>query len=123
MKKNRKRLMAAFMAVLMVLTLVPTWLLGGIFATTAKADDDVTLGYTFKEADLSKDKSSSSAEIKDGDGIVYEVTAVKGKGEEFSIAGNTLKLKGDNNDKCDVYKDWFETEEAANQFIKDAKEA
>ena len=29
----------------------------------------------------------------------------------------------DNNDKCDVYKDWFETEEAANQFIKDAKEA
>lgn len=74
MKKNRKRLMAAFMAVLMVLTLVPTWLLGGIFATTAKADDDVTLGYTFKEADLSKDKSSSSAEIKDGDGIVYEVT-------------------------------------------------
>lgn len=94
MKKNRKRLMAAFMAVLMVLTLVPTWLLGGIFATTAKADDDVTLGYTFKEADLSKDKSSSSAEIKDGDGIVYEVTAVKGKGEEFSIAGNTLKLKG-----------------------------
>ena len=70
------------------------WLLGGIFATTAKADDDVTLGYTFKEADLSKDKSSSSAEIKDGDGIVYEVTAVKGKGEEFSIAGNTLKLKG-----------------------------
>ena len=93
MKKNRKRLMAAFMAVLMVLTLVPTWLLGGIFATTAKADDDVTLGYTFKEADLSKDKSSSSAEIKDGDGIVYEVTAVKGKGEEFSIAGNTLKLK------------------------------
>ena len=51
-------------------------------------------GYTFKEADLSKDKSSSSAEIKDGDGIVYEVTAVKGKGEEFSIAGNTLKLKG-----------------------------
>lgn len=94
MKKNRKRLMAAFMAVLMVLTLVPTWLLGGIFATTAYADDDVTLGYTFKEADLSKDKSSSSAEIKDGDGIVYEVTAVKGKGEEFSIAGNTLKLKG-----------------------------
>ena len=79
MKKNRKRLMAAFMAVLMVLTLVPTWLLGGIFATTAKADDDVTLGYTFKEADLSKDKSSSSAEIKDGDGIVYEVTAVKGR--------------------------------------------
>ena len=47
------------MAVLMVLTLVPTWLFGGIFATTAKADDDVTLGYTFKEADLSKDKSSS----------------------------------------------------------------
>lgn len=29
----------------------------------------------------------------------------------------------DNNDKCDVYKDWFETEEAANQVIKDAKEA
>lgn len=29
----------------------------------------------------------------------------------------------DNNDKCDVYKDWFETEEAANQFIKDTKEA
>ena len=29
----------------------------------------------------------------------------------------------DNNDKCDVYKDWFEKEEAANQFIKDAKEA
>ena len=29
----------------------------------------------------------------------------------------------DNNDKCDVYKDCFETEEAANQFIKDAKEA
>ena len=35
MKKNRKRLMAAFMAVLMVLTLVPTWLLGGIFATNS----------------------------------------------------------------------------------------
>lgn len=94
MKRNRKRLMAAFMAVLMVLTLVPTWLLGGVFATTAKADDNVTLGYTFKEADVSKDKKSSSAVIKDGDGTVYEVTAVKGNGAEFSIAGNTLKLKG-----------------------------
>lgn len=27
------------------------------------------------------------------------------------------------NDKCDVYKDWFETEKAANQFIKDTEEA
>lgn len=37
MKKNRKRIVAAFMTVLMALTLVPTWLLGGVFATTAKA--------------------------------------------------------------------------------------
>ncbi len=41
MKKNRKRIVAAFMTVLMALTLVPTWLLGGVFATTAKADDAV----------------------------------------------------------------------------------
>ena len=38
MKKNRKRIVAAFMTVLMALTLVPTWLLGGAFATTAKAE-------------------------------------------------------------------------------------
>ena len=39
MKKNRKRIVAAFMTVLMALTLVPTWLLGGVFTTTAKADE------------------------------------------------------------------------------------
>ena len=43
MKKNRKRIVAAFMTILMALTLVPTWLLGGVFATTAKADNTVEL--------------------------------------------------------------------------------
>lgn len=42
MKKNKKRILAAAMTVLMALTLIPTWLLGGIFATTAKAEGENT---------------------------------------------------------------------------------
>ena len=61
MKKNRKRIVAAFMTVLMALTLVPTWLLGGVFATTAKADEktysyDVTKDSNWKKAtNIAKD--------------------------------------------------------------------
>lgn len=113
MKKNRKRLMAAFMAVLMVLTLVPTWLLGGIFATTAKADDDVTLGYTFKEADLSKDKSSSSAEIKDGDATKVTVDvkdlAVNEKGPDVYYLLQRAKVAYGS----DATPDWTKAEEVS----------
>lgn len=61
MKKNRKRIVAAFMTVLMALTLVPTWLLGGVFATTAKADEksysyDVAKDTNWKKAtNIAKD--------------------------------------------------------------------
>ena len=61
MKKNRKRIVAAFMTVLMALTLVPTWLLGGVFTTTAKADEktysyDVTKDSNWKKAtNIAKD--------------------------------------------------------------------
>ena len=61
MKKNRKRIVAAFMTILMALTLVPTWLLGGVFTTTAKADEktysyDVTKDSNWKKnTNIAKD--------------------------------------------------------------------
>ena len=69
MKKNRKRIVAAFMTVLMALTLVPTWLLGGVFATTAKADDAVytatsgTIGDYFKLQNKVVDDAGNSAKV------------------------------------------------------------
>ena len=54
MKKNKKRIVAAFMTVLMALTLVPTWLLGGAFATTAKADGETQIKYDIQKAMLMK---------------------------------------------------------------------
>ena len=69
MKKNRKRIVAAFMTVLMSLTLVPTWLLGGVFATTAKADDAVytatsgTIGDYFKLQNKVVDDAGNSAKV------------------------------------------------------------
>lgn len=69
MKKNRKRIVAAFMTVLMALTLVPTWLLGGVFTTTAKADDAVytatsgTVGDYFKLQNRVVDDAGNSAKV------------------------------------------------------------
>lgn len=72
MKKNRKRILAAFMTVLMALTLVPTWLLGGAFATTAKADGKTSLSYKYSSSDAKtvEGKVVFSKELKDGDGTV-----------------------------------------------------
>ena len=72
MKKNKKRIVAAFMTVLMALTLVPTWLLGGAFATTAKADGKTSLSYKYSSSDAKtvEGKVVFSKELKDGDGTV-----------------------------------------------------
>lgn len=71
MKKNRKRIVAAFMTVLMALTLVPTWLLGGAFATTAKAAGEKTY-------ELDGRVGTWSAGAYDSDELVGEIFGIKG---------------------------------------------
>jgi len=71
MKKNKKRIVAAFMTVLMALTLVPTWLLGGAFATTAKAAGEKTY-------ELDGRVGTWSAGAYDSDELVGEIFGIKG---------------------------------------------
>lgn len=92
MKKNRKRIVAAFMTVLMALTLVPTWLLGGALATTAKADDatfeggkEITEGAwkgwtwsVFGNSVLNGDKTDNSIKVNDDDSITLNSANSKG---------------------------------------------
>lgn len=108
MKKNRKRLMAAFMAVLMVLTLVPTWLLGGIFATTAKADGkEVTLSQMYKDGYilLNKDgKKVYSYEMKDANGTIADIEAVAPQGN-LTDKKNYLNVKPSEAVTLDTDKD------------------
>ena len=91
MKKNRKRIMAAFMTVLMALTLVPTWLLGGAFATTAKAEEGVKLSYKYVQAADTPDDFSKT--ISDGNGEVIKIEAVKGTLGQGSASGDYLSVK------------------------------
>ena len=71
MKKNRKRIVAAFMTVLMALTLVPTWLLGGAFATTAKAAGEKTY-------ELDGRVGTWTAGTYSSDELVGEIFGIKG---------------------------------------------
>lgn len=71
MKKNRKRIVAAFMTVLMALTLVPTWLLGGTFATTAKAAGEKTY-------ELDGRVGTWTAGTYSSDELVGEIFGIKG---------------------------------------------
>ena len=81
MKKNRKRIVAAFMTVLMALTLVPTWLLGGVFATTAKANDAV---YT-----------ATSGTVDSYFGLKTKVVDDKGKSaKSYMLDGKEVKSTG-----------------------------
>ena len=91
MKKNRKRIVAAFMTVLMALTLVPTWLLGGAFATTAKAEEGVKLSYKYVQAADTPDDFSKT--ISDGNGEVIKIEAVKGTLGQGSASGDYLSVK------------------------------
>ncbi|MCI6165582.1 MAG: hypothetical protein MR675_10425, partial [Lachnospira sp.] len=69
MKKNRKRIIAALMTVLMALTLVPTWLLGGVFVTTAKADGTTSSDkvHIFDAKDITDGKLPESDYFSFGD--------------------------------------------------------
>lgn len=91
MKKNRKRIVAAFMTVLMALTLVPTWLLGGAFATTAKAEEGVKLSYKYVQAADTPDDFSKT--ISDGNGEVIKIEAVKGTLGQGNASGDYLSVK------------------------------
>ena len=82
MKKNRKRIVAAFMTVLMALTLVPTWLLGGAFATTAKADGETQIKYEYSRSDVDEVNKLLVKEFKDGDGLVAKYEIVGGGKED-----------------------------------------
>ena len=80
MKKNKKRILAAVMTVLMALTLIPTWLLGGVFATTAKAENQGSFdstGFDVVKLGTQTDSTSVTAEYKD-DKVILN-TADKGK--------------------------------------------
>lgn len=84
MKKNRKRIVAAFMTVLMALTLVPTWLLGGVFTTTAKAAGETK--YALNAADLT---AKADKEVVNNDELGgYFTTYAKGKdskGNDYAV--------------------------------------
>ena len=100
MKKNRKRIVAAFMTVLMALTLVPTWLLGGVFTTTAKADGTTEkYGLNAADIDTAKDKEA----IADGAtfGTKGYFTAYQGK--ESKMTKRTNKST-DTNCKCKSFE-------------------
>lgn len=100
MKKNRKRIVAAFMTVLMALTLVPTWLLGGVFTTTAKADGTPEK-YEFNAADI--DTAKDKEAIADGAtfGTKGYFTAYQGK--ESKMTKRTNKPT-DTNCKCKSFE-------------------
>ena len=87
MKKNRKRIVAAFMTVLMALTLVPTWLLGGAFATTAKADGETKIEYEYSRSDVDEENKLLVKEFKDGDGLVAKYEIVGGGKEDVISDG------------------------------------
>ena len=98
MKKNRKRIVAAFMTVLMALTLVPTWLLGGAFATTAKAAGEKTY-------ELDGRVGTWSAGTYGSDELVGEIFGIKGvtvkaisnsnKGKKFTDNGEQIYFGND----------------------------
>ena len=87
MKKNKKRIVAAFMTVLMALTLVPTWLLGGAFATTAKADGETQIKYEYSKSDVDEENKLLVKEFKDGDGLVAKYEIVGGGKEDVISDG------------------------------------
>lgn len=91
MKKNRKRIVAAFMTVLMALTLVPTWLLGGAFATTAKAEDAVELSGVAM-ATIVKDKVDKKT-FKESFGKAYDCGNgfVIEEGVKHKVSGKDIK--------------------------------
>ena len=89
MKKNRKRIVAAFMTVLMALTLVPTWLLGGAFATTAKAAGETK--HTLNASDLTA--KDDKEKIPDGE-VLEEYFTSYAKGGNFNVVKRTSSSTG-----------------------------
>lgn len=89
MKKNRKRIVAAFMTVLMALTLVPTWLLGGAFATTAKAAGETK--HTLNASDLTAKDDKEN--IPDGE-VLEEYFTSYAKGGNFNVVKRTSSKTG-----------------------------
>lgn len=89
MKKNKKRIVAAFMTVLMALTLVPTWLLGGAFATTAKAAGETK--HTLNASDLTAKDDKEN--IPDGE-VLEEYFTSYAKGGNFNVVKRTSSKTG-----------------------------
>lgn len=95
MRKNRKRIIAAIMTALMVLTLVPTWLLGGVFATTAKAENKT---YTYSAAEDSS--WVQSANIADSttigtDNFFKIISAADGKAKYANSSTHSIEFHRD----------------------------
>lgn len=106
MKKNRKRIVAAFMTVLMALTLVPTWLLGGVFGTTAKADDATGSGnvHVFDAKDIANGKFPKSDYFDFGDSKkvkLLDATKAGNEKVETMVGGSTYKYVVQVNGKFD----------------------
>ena len=90
MKKNRKRIVAAFMTVLMALTLVPTWLLGGVFATTAKADEK-TYSYDVTKDSNWKKNTNIAKDTKIGTDGYFVIGNGGEKGDKAKYANSDTK--------------------------------
>ena len=98
MKKNRKRIVAAFMTVLMALTLVPTWLLGGAFATTAKAAGEKTYELDGRVGTWTAGTYSSDelvGEIFGIKGVNVKAISNSGKGKKFTNNGDKIYFGDD----------------------------
>lgn len=131
MKKNRKRIVAAFMTVLMALTLVPTWLLGGVFTTTAKADDTVELSGVAMATVVKDKKDKSTFETsfgKDydcGNGFVIDKGVIHKKSAKDIKEGSTTIFKGkkDSNGEIDSVCLQVNGENAIRYTVPDGKTA
>lgn len=90
MKKNRKRIVAAFMTVLMALTLVPTWLLGGVFTTTAKADEK-TYSYDVESDSNWKKATNIAKDTKIGTDGYFVIGNGGESGDKAKYANSSTK--------------------------------
>ena len=92
MKKNRKRIIAALMTVLMALTLVPTWLLGGVFVTTAKADGTTSSDkvHIFDAKDITDGKLPESDYFSFGDSDKVKTLEVSTNEKVESTVGDSF---------------------------------
>ena len=90
MKKNRKRIVAAFMTVLMALTLVPTWLLGGVFTTTAKAAEK-TYSYDVESDSNWKKATNIAKDTKIGTDGYFVIGNGGEKGDKAKYANSDTR--------------------------------